>query len=161
VAIRLHEPDDQGVGEIVVEAPNVARAYWRLDDAGADLRAGVFYSGDLAKMDAQGYYTVVGRRKEMIISGGENIYPAEIEHLLMSMPQIKEVAVLGVADAQWGEVLVAFVCLHQEVRDSEFRDFLAGRLAKYKWPKRFVTLPELPKTTLGKVQKRALIKMLS
>ncbi|MDP2417238.1 MAG: AMP-binding protein, partial [Hydrogenophaga sp.] len=147
------------VGELWVRAPNVVRHYWpdrpALDDAG------FFHTGDLAQQTTDGSYTVVGRAKDMIISGGENIYPAEIENLLAQYPSVAECAVVGQADARWGETVVAVVVLREGLPDGAdwalaLQQFLDGRLARYKWPRRWLRTDALPKTALGKVQKAAL-----
>jgi fatty-acyl-CoA synthase len=135
---------------------------------------GWFHSGDLARQAADGSYTVVGRAKDMVISGGENIYPAEIEHLLASHPLVADCAVLGLPDVQWGEKLVAVVVLkpqnghfpasngHEVLSDWEsvLTGFLRERIARYKLPRRWVFLEALPRTALGKVQKAVLARQL-
>ena len=169
VEVRLADARD-GVGELLLRAPNVARCYWPEQPA-VDAE-GWFHSGDLARQAADGSYTVVGRAKDMVISGGENIYPAEIEHLLASHPLVAECAVLGLPDAQWGEVLAAAVVLkHQNGSipasdgldpllkwDQILVDFLRERIARYKLPRRWVRLDALPRTALGKVQKAVLAR---
>ena len=168
VEIRLLDPQGQPVapgqvGEVAVRAPNVGAIYWpdrpALDDDG------FFHSGDLAQQAADGSFTVVGRAKDMIISGGENIYPAEIENLIAQHPSVAECSVVGQADARWGEVAVAVVVLRDPSVadagwDAPLRNFLDGRLARYKWPRRWVRLEALPRTALGKVQKAALKSLL-
>ncbi|WP_066159965.1 class I adenylate-forming enzyme family protein [Hydrogenophaga pseudoflava] len=151
------------VGEIAVRAPNVVATYW--PDRPALDADGFFHSGDLAQQAADGSFTVVGRAKDMIISGGENIYPAEIENLIATHPAVAECSVVGQADARWGEVAVAVVVLRDasaaaEGWDAPLRAFLDGRLARYKWPRRWVRLEALPRTALGKVQKAALKALL-
>ncbi|MBK7991315.1 MAG: AMP-binding protein [Comamonadaceae bacterium] len=171
VEVRLADARD-GVGELLVRAPNVVRHYW--PDQPAVDPEGWFHSGDLARQAADGSYTVVGRAKDMVISGGENIYPAEIEHLLASHPLVADCAVLGLPDAQWGEKLVAVVVFkHQNATNPssngqetlsnwEFvlSEFLGGRIARYKLPRRWVFLEALPRTALGKVQKAVLARQL-
>lgn len=168
VEIRLLDPQGQPVppgqvGEIAVRAPNVVATYW--PDRPALDADGFFRSGDLAQQATDGSFTVVGRAKDMIISGGENIYPAEIENLIAQHPSVAECSVVGQADARWGEVAVAVVVLRDpsaadEAWDAPLRDFLDGRLARYKWPRRWVRLETLPRTALGKVQKAALKALL-
>ena len=126
---------------------------------------GFFHSGDLARQAADGSYTVVGRAKDMIISGGENIYPAEIENLLLQHPLVVECSVVGQADARWGEVAVAVLVLQPGAPvgsdwAAPIQRFLDGRLARYKWPRRWLRVDALPKTALGKVQKAALKSLL-
>lgn len=150
------------VGEIAVRAPNVVATYW--PDKPALDADGFFHSGDLAQQAADGSFTVVGRAKDMIISGGENIYPAEIENLIAQHPAVAECSVVGQADARWGEVAVAVVVLRDPRAgtdwDAPLRDFLDGRLARYKWPRRWVRLEALPRTALGKVKKAELVAAL-
>lgn len=146
------------VGEICVRAPNVARLYW--PDVDAVDSEGFFHSGDLARQEAEGQYVVVGRSKDMIISGGENIYPAEIEHLLAEHPWVAECAVVGRPDERWGEVCVAIVVLREGAPVDEWSTdveaALQGRLARYKWPRHWHRVDALPRTALGKVVKPAL-----
>ena len=167
--VRLGDVRD-GVGELLLRAPHVARRYW--PDQPAVDAAGWFHSGDLARQAADGSYTVVGRAKDMVISGGENIYPAEIEHLLASHPLVAECAVLGLPDAQWSEVLAAVVVLKPQNAidpasngldvlsnwESVLAGFLRERIARYKLPRRWVRLDALPRTALGKVQKAVLVR---
>jgi fatty-acyl-CoA synthase len=140
----------------------VVRHYW--PDLPAWDADGFFHTGDLAQQAGDGSFTVVGRSKDMIISGGENIYPAEIESLLAQHPAVAECAVVGQADARWGEVAVAVVVLRaseaSDEWDAPIRAFLDGRLARYKWPRRWVQVAELPRTALGKVQKPELRRWL-
>ena len=151
------------VGELCLRAPNVVQRYW--PDTPACDADGFFHSGDLAQQAADGSYTVVGRAKDMIISGGENIYPAEIENLLLQHPNVIECSVVGQADARWGEVAVAVLVLQPGAAAGDgwrepFQRFLDGRLARYKWPRRWLRVDALPKTALGKVQKAALKTLL-
>jgi fatty-acyl-CoA synthase len=167
VQMRLVGPDGRDVapdevGEIWVRAPNLMRGYHR-DDHPASFADGWFRSGDLARADAQGFVTVVGRSKDMIISGGENVYPAEIENLLAHHPDIAECAVVGVPDARWGEVPVLAVVPREgrRVDEAALRALFDARLARYKHPRRIVAVDTLPKTALGKVQKAALARSLT
>lgn len=151
------------VGEICIRAANVVRHYWPQQAACDD--AGFFHTGDLAQRAADGSVTVVGRAKDMIISGGENIYPAEIENLLAQHPMVAECAVVGQADARWGEVAVAVVVLHDAPPPGDdwalpLQAFLDSRLARYKWPRRWLRVESLPRTALGKVQKTSLKALL-
>ncbi|MEO8021808.1 AMP-binding protein [Polaromonas sp.] len=145
------------VGEIWVRAPNVMCGYWA-DADNPTFADGWFHTGDLARCDAAGFYEVVGRSKDMIISGGENIYPAEIENLLADCPDILEAAVVGQPDSRWGEIVVAVVVRKPgaEIDASEVLQLFEGRIARFKHPKRIVFSESLPKTALGKVQKDAL-----
>ena len=146
-----------GDGEILLKAPNLMRGYHREDEPSFDAD-GWFHTGDLAQRDAEGFYEVVGRSKELIISGGENIHPAEIENLLAGRPELAECAVVGVPDARWGEVPVLAVVPRPgcEVDAAALLQFLSARLARFKLPRDVVTLPVLPKTALGKVQRAQL-----
>jgi fatty-acyl-CoA synthase len=148
-----------GVGEILVKGPNVMRGYWR-DPANPAFAEGWFRTGDLARRDADGYYTVVGRAQDLIISGGENIYPAEIENLLAGVPEIAEAAVIGMPDPHWGEVPVAVVVLRAGATLGErvIRAYFDGRLARFKHPRRIVFRATLPRNAMGKVVKRVLVE---
>ncbi|RIH85079.1 Long-chain-fatty-acid--CoA ligase [Meiothermus luteus] len=116
-------------------------------------------TGDLARRDSAGRYYIVGRVKEMFISGGENVYPIEVERALYDHPAVLECAVLGVPDAQWGEVGLAAVALKAPASEEELRSFLRSRLAGYKVPKHFLFLPELPKSGPGKILKSELYRL--
>jgi len=152
VEVRLIE------GEVQVRAPQLARGYLgRPDDpAFAD---GWFRSGDLARLDDAGFYEIVGRASERIISGGENVYPAEVENLLVGLPGLIDCALVGLPDAQWGEVPVLAVV--GSIDEAAIRAALDGRIARYKRPRRIVRLDALPKTALGKVQRSALARQLA
>ncbi|MFE1798832.1 o-succinylbenzoate--CoA ligase [Streptomyces sp. NPDC059517] len=143
-------------GEIVVRGPHVMPGYWGLpDETAAVFSDGWFRSGDAARIDEDGYVTVVDRIKDMIISGGENIYPAEIEDRLLAHPGIADCAVIGVPDKKWGEVPRAVVVPHEgaELDPDEVLASLTGHLAKYKIPKSVVLADELPRTASGKLLK--------
>ncbi|TSA15602.1 MAG: long-chain fatty acid--CoA ligase [Betaproteobacteria bacterium] len=151
-------------GEILVRGPNVMSAYWNApQETAAALVDGWFHSGDMGHLDAEGFLYVDGRRKEMIISGGENIYPAEIENLLAECQDIAEASVVGRLDERWGEIVVAVVAPkagHTLTREAVLQ-LLEGRLARYKHPKDVVFVGELPKTALGKVRKEDLRQMVA
>ncbi len=158
----LGEPVAMGeVGEVWVRGPNLMCAYWKDADNPA-FAQGWFHSGDLARCDEAGFYEVVGRSKDMIISGGENVYPAEIENLLLDCPKIAEVAVVGQPDARWGEAVVAVLVKKPgaEIDATEVMRLFEGRLARFKHPKRVLFCDALPKTALGKVQKAGLLDCL-
>ncbi len=123
------------------------------------IRNGWLYTGDLARRDEEGYFYLVDRAKDMYISGGENVYPAEIEKVLRQHPDIEEVAVVGVADREWGEVGHAFVKVKAGARllPEAVLAFCEGRLARYKWPRHVSFVEEFPRTSLGKIRK-ALLK---
>lgn len=145
------------VGEILVRGKNVMREYWN-DPANPAFRGGWFHSGDLAFLDPDGFYHVVGRSKDMIISGGENVYPAELENLLADVPEVLEAAVVGRPDARWGEVAVAVVVARpgSALDEPAVLRMFEGRLARFKHPRQVVFVETLPKTALGKVQKDVL-----
>jgi fatty-acyl-CoA synthase len=142
-------------GEIWVRGPNVMRCYWN-DPAGtaASLTPdGWFKTGDLARIDEEGYYWIMGRSKDVIISGGENIYPAELENVLADCPAIAEAAVIGVDDPKWGEAACACVVRKTTIDEQAVLALFRDRLAKFKHPRRIVFLDSLPKNAMGKVQK--------
>jgi fatty-acyl-CoA synthase len=148
-------------GEVQVRAPNLARGYHRIPDDPA-FEGGWFRSGDLARVDADGFYEIVGRRSELIISGGENIHPAEIEQLAQSDPAVAEAAVVGLPDTRWGEVpVLALVAREGAVIDeARLRALFEARLARFKHPRRIVVLDALPRTALGKVRRSELAQAL-
>ncbi|WP_406424115.1 long-chain fatty acid--CoA ligase [Streptomyces sp. NBC_00873] len=144
-------------GEVVVAGPNVTPGYWNLPEATAAAfrDGGRFRSGDVATVDADGYVYLVDRLKDMIISGGENIYPAEVEDALLGHSAVAEAAVIGVPDPQWGEVGRAVVVLRPGAAATPEQLFahLEGRLARYKIPRSVVLVPELPRNAAGKLLK--------
>ena len=145
------------VGELTLRGPHVFSGYFRRPEATAEaLRDGWLYTGDLAYRDQDGFYYLVGRRKEMFISGGENVFPAEVERALYEHPAVSECAVLGVPDARWGEVGLAAVVLAEPISEDTLRAFLKERLATYKVPKHLVFAEALPKNSAGKILKRQL-----
>lgn len=155
--------DEQGrdvelgqVGELWLRGPTVCAGYWNNPVAtAAAITDGWFHTGDLARVDAEGYYYIVERKKDMFISGGENVYPAEVENVLYEHPAIAECAVIGVADDTWGEVGRALVQLRPEyyVEADELLKHCRERLAGYKVPRSIVFVPELPHTPSGKIYK--------
>jgi fatty-acyl-CoA synthase len=149
------------VGEIVYRAPTLMAGYWNNPKATAEAFAGGwFHSGDLVRQDDEGYIWVVDRKKDMIISGGENIYCAEVENVLAAHPAIAEVAVIGRPHHKWGEVPVAVVALGTVTGESltlaDLGDFLTERLARYKHPKALEIVDALPRNPSGKVLKTEL-----
>lgn len=146
------------VGEIVYRAPTLMSCYWNNPEATAEAFAGGwFHSGDLVRMDSDGYVWVVDRKKDMIISGGENIYCAELENVLASHPDIAEVAVIGRADKKWGEVPIAVAAVtNDDLRIEDLGEFLTDRLARYKHPKALEIVDALPRNPAGKVLKTEL-----
>jgi len=140
--------------ELLVRGPNVFLGYWRNDDAtAAAFRDGWLLTGDVAERDDEGNYRIRGRLKEMVISGGENVYPAEIEAVLHEHAAVSDAAVVGVPDERWGEVCVAFVVLDDDATEDELREHCRVRLARFKVPKSFRLVDELPRNALGKVLK--------
>lgn len=165
VDIRIVDEDGNDlqaneVGELIFKGPNILKEYWNLpNETAKSFKDGWFYSGDLAKRDEDGFIYIAGRKKDMIISGGENIYPLEVEQVIMEIEEISEVAVIGVNDNKWGEVPLAVVAV-KKGRELEKNQILAHcleRLAKYKCPKHIEYVEELPKNATGKIDK-ALIK---
>lgn len=166
VELKVIRPDGKNVekngldvGEIIARGPNVFRGYWHNEEATREtLRDGWIYTGDLAVIDEDGYVNIVDRKKDMIISGGENIYSTEVEHALHDHPQIVECAVFGIPDEKWGESIKACIVLKSEatVSESEVIEFVKERLAHYKAPREVEFLSELPKTGSGKILKKVL-----
>ena len=151
-----------GEGELVVRGPNVFSGYWRDADATAAAFAdGWLLTGDVAARDEEGYYRIVGRLKDMVISGGENVYPAELENVLHEYPAVAEAAVVGVPDERWGEACLAFVVLAtgESADEDELLAFCRGRLAKYKVPREVRFVAALPRNALDKVAKSELLEL--
>jgi len=147
------------VGELVIRGPNVMKEYWKRPEATKEAFSGDwFHSGDMARMDEDGDLYIVDRKKDMFISGGENVYPAEVENAIFELPQVAEVAVIGVKDEKWGEVGRAVVALKAAgtLIEAEILDSLKSRLAKYKVPKSVVFVDQLPRNAAGKVLKNVL-----
>ncbi|GAA1482783.1 fatty-acid--CoA ligase FadD5 [Gordonia sinesedis] len=163
VTARIVDPEmndvpDGEVGEIVYRGPNMMAGYWQNPQGTADaFRGGWFHSGDLVRRDDEGFIFVVDRAKDMIISGGENIYCAEVENVLYGHPSIAEAAVIGRADPKWGEVPVAVVVLAEGAGDTltvaDIEGYLNENLARFKHPKDIVVVDELPRNAGGKVVK--------
>lgn len=146
-------------GELLLKSPVVTPGYWNNRKATEEaITDGWFHTGDIVRCDAEGYFYVVDRKKDMFISGAENVYPAEVEHFLYTHPDVAEAAVIGVPDEKWGEVGKAYIVLKpgSVVPAEKFREFCTGNLAKYKIPKYFELINELPKGHSGKILKRAL-----
>lgn len=151
------------VGQLIVRGPNVTPGYWGSSEANeTDFSDGWLKTGDAAKVDREGYFYIVDRIKDMFISGGENVYPAEIENVLYELPGILEVAVIGIPDEKWGEVGMAVVVCNPQLvlEESAILDHCSKHLAKYKVPKRVVFTAEIPKTASGKIQKTLLLDLL-
>lgn len=168
VRIQREDGSEAGVdevGEITMKGPNLFAGYWNLPEATAASfdSEGWFHSGDLARRDGDCYVTIMGRKKDMIISGGENIYPLEVENLLLEHPAIAEAAVFPTPDPKWGETPRAAVVLKPgaTVSEAELGQWLQSRLARYKQPKSIYFVDELPRNALGKVVKPELTKRYS
>jgi fatty-acyl-CoA synthase len=162
VEVGLRDPgsgaflDGPAEGELVVRGPNVFAGYWRNPEASeAALADGWLLTGDLARRDEEGYYRIAARLKDMYISGGENVYPAEVESVLHEHPAVADAAVVGIADERWGEVGIAVVVLAPGAAadEEELIDHCAARLARFKVPRGVRFLDELPRSGMGKVQK--------
>jgi fatty-acyl-CoA synthase len=153
----LSTPGPGEPGEILVQGPNVMRGYWRNPEAtAASLVDGDWFrSGDVGALDDEGFFYVRDRIKDMIISGGENIYPAEVEAVLGQHPSVAECGVIGVPDEKWGEVGRAFVVLRPgaDTSEQELAGYMQGKIARYKIPKSFVRVDALPRTGSGKIDK--------
>jgi long-chain acyl-CoA synthetase len=148
------------VGEIVISGPNVMKGYWQRPEATAEaLRDGWFHTGDLARMDSDGYFYIVDRKKDMIIRGGYNVYPREIEEVLYEHPAVAEAAVLGLPHPALGEEVAAAVALKPgaDVSAEELRDYVKGQVAAYKYPRHLWIVDSLPKGATGKIQKRDIV----
>jgi fatty-acyl-CoA synthase len=142
-------------GEIVVRGPNVFHEYWGNEEATREaLRDGWYRTGDIAHRDDDGYFWVHDRKKNLIISGGENIYPAEVERVLLEHPDVAECAVIGRPDPRWDEVPVAYVIRRSgcTVEAHELRAHVLQQLARFKVPREIIFVDDLPRTALGKVQ---------
>lgn len=146
------------VGELIVRGPNVMKGYYKMPEETANaIRDGWLYTGDLAKKDEEGYFYIVDRKKDMIIVGGYNVYPREVEEVLFAHEGILEAAVVGVPDPNFGEQVLAFVVLKDATLSTEeIQSFCREKLAKYKVPTRIEVLEELPKNTTGKILRRTL-----
>jgi fatty-acyl-CoA synthase len=162
-----HVVNQGETGEVCVRGPNVMRGYWLATSqaAGEGLKDGWFHTGDMGYLDATGCLQIVGRNKDMIISGGENIYPAEIENALATFPGLLECAVVGLPDERWGEVPVlalvrALTAEGRQLSETAVKAHLEAKIARFKLPRRVVFREELPKSALGKVQKPILQQQL-
>jgi long-chain acyl-CoA synthetase len=165
---RVANPDDPSQtmpvgepGELALAGPQVMQGYWnRPDETAQVLRDGWLLTGDMAVMDEEGYFSIVDRKKDLIIAGGYNVYPREVEEILYEHSKVLEVAVAGVPDNYRGEIVKAFVVLRsgEQATPDEIREFAKSRLAAYKVPRAVEFRDELPKTLIGKVLRRALIE---
>lgn len=151
-------PPDE-MGEIVVRGPNMMKGYWKRPDATAEtIQDGWLFTGDMGKLDKDGYLYVIDRRKDMILSGGENVYPAEIEKVIRDMPGVSDASVIGVPDEKWGEVGMVFIEKGEGTppEPEEVTAFCRSRLAGYKVPRYIAYIDELPRNPSGKVLKKNL-----
>jgi len=164
VIVDLDDPGKRlpvgSVGELAVKGPQVMKGYWNNEEETARVfHDGWLLTGDIAKMDEDGYFFIVDRKKDMVDVGGFKVYPRDVEEVLFEHPGIKEAAVIGIPDKFSGEVVKAFVVRREEARfltEQEVIDFCAARLVKYKVPKKVDFVTELPKTLVGKVLRRKL-----
>ena len=148
-----------GVGELLVRGPNVFLGYWQDPEATVEAMSGDWlHTGDVAERDADGFYRIRDRVKDMYISGGENVYPAEVESVLADHPDIVEAAIIGVPDDRWGEVGVAFVVVRRDVSPEQLASWCKERVAAFKVPKSFRVIDELPRSGMNKVLKPELAK---
>ena len=171
VEIQINDPQtgresaDGEIGMIEVRGPNVFKGYWNMPDKTAfELKEnGFFITGDLGKLSSDGYLSIVGREKDLIITGGYNVYPKEIEDVLNKLEKIDETAVFGISDNEFGERVVAAVVMaeNESFDKSETEIFVNDKLARYKQPKEYFVLKSLPRNSMGKVQKNELRKQFS
>jgi len=147
------------IGEVLIKGPNVIREYWRRPKETADtIVDGWLKSGDMGYFDDEGYLFLVDRKKDMYISGGENVYPAEVEDVLMKNEKVADAGVIGIPDDKWGEVGMAVIVKKpgMDLTEQELIDFCKNKLAKYKIPKKVVFTDALPRTATGKILKKTL-----
>jgi fatty-acyl-CoA synthase len=147
------------IGEIVIDAKHVMRGYWDQPEATQDaVRGGRLFTGDLARQDPDGYFYIVDRKKDLIISGGENIFPAEVERVLFQHFAVADAAVIGVPDQLWGEIVKAFIVKKSSpsLSPEDLTNFLKGKIASYKIPRLFEFVDSLPRTSTGKMEKKKL-----
>ncbi len=167
--VRVVDGEDKDVapgqdGEIIVRGPNVSRGYWQAPETTAEaFRGGWYHSNDIGHFDDEGYLYVVSRKTDMIISGGENIYPAELENILLECSAIREACIIGRPDERWGEALVAIVVLQSDVRmtEAEVLALFDDRIARYKRPREIRFADALPRTALGKVMRSEVLRTIS
>ncbi len=155
-----HDVPEGEVGEIVIRGPNVMKGYWQRPEATTEaLRDGWFHTGDLARIDEDGYFYIVDRKKDMIIRGGYNVYPREIEEVLYEHPAVAEAAVIGLPHPSLGEEVAAAVALKPgaTITAEELRDYVKGQVAAYKYPRHVWIVDALPKGPTGKIQKRDIV----
>ena len=169
VEVRVVDPEDGSkemglneVGEMIIKSPTIMKGYWQMPTETANtLRDGWLYTGDIVRMDEDGYFYIEDRKKDMIIAGGFNIYPREVEEVLAQHPAVLEVAVAGVQDPKRGETVKAWIVKRpgDNTTAEQIVEWSKGQLAAYKYPRQIEFIDELPKTIVGKVLKRELIRM--
>jgi long-chain acyl-CoA synthetase len=149
------------IGELAVRGPQVMLGYWRRPDETAEvLRNGWLFTGDIARMDEDGFFSIVDRKKDMIITGGMNVYPRDVEEPLFAHPAVKEVVAVGIPDPRWGEAVKVYIVLKdgQSASEQEILEYCHARMARYKVPKYVEFRKELPKTLIGKFLRRKLLE---
>jgi long-chain acyl-CoA synthetase len=162
VSLRLVDDQDNDVptgqvGEIIARGPNVFKGYWNREAETAEaMRGGWFHTGDLARVDADGYYTIVDRKKDMVLVSGYNVYPIEVENVILRHPKILDAAVIGVPDDYQGESVKAVIVLRggEQMEPKELTDYCRKHLAAYKVPRHVEIREELPRSATGKLLKR-------
>ncbi|MBU2492936.1 MAG: AMP-binding protein [Bacteroidetes bacterium] len=150
---------NEGVGELALKGPTVTPGYWKNDVATKEsIKNGWFFTGDIVRRDKEGFLFVVDRIKNMYISGGENVYPAEVEHVLLNHPKIKDAAIIGIPDEKWGETGKAFIVKNElsDLKEEDIINYCVERLAKYKVPKHIRFLTSLPTNDAGKIDRKKL-----
>ncbi len=161
---ELGQPCSQGeVGELCLKGSHVFKQYWNNEQETINTFEGDWLkTGDLAKFDEDGDYYIVGRKKEMIITGGENVYPQEVEQCLIAHEAVQEISVIGVPNEKWGECVIAFIVAKEPIDqlEQQLKQYCKERLANYKVPKQIYFLQELPKTVVGKIDKKQLVNFL-
>ena len=153
------KPDNREVGEIIVKGETITKGYWKLSQETEKVfKNGWFYTGDMAVIDAEGYVTIVDRKEDMIITGGENVYSIEVENVLYTHPSVLEAAVIGIPDEEWGEIVKVIIVLNkgEKVTEEEIIEFCKERIAAYKIPKSVEFTESLPKLGSGKIFKKKL-----
>jgi acyl-CoA synthetase (AMP-forming)/AMP-acid ligase II len=162
--VRVVDDNDQDVGpevkgEVLLRSPNMMKGYWnRPEETEAALKGGWLHTGDVGRLDEEGFLYIMDRKKDMIISGGENIYPAEIEDSLRHNPKILDVGVIGYPHEKWGEAVMAVVAVKEgeALTEAELLEWCQGRIGKFKIPKKVVFTEAIPRTPTGKILKRVL-----
>ena len=166
--LRIVDKNDRDVapgeaGEIIVKGPNVFTQYWNKPKETAEaIRDGWFHTNDMGRRDEEGFVYVIGRKQELIISSGENIYPVEVERVIQALPQVREAAAVAMPDETRGEVVAAFVMLHEgrQITEDELIHALDGQIANFKIPKKVIFVTDFPRNPAGKILKRELKKQL-